>query len=227
MPFRAVLSDDVWMRREAGAFLGIYAFSYKIFMMEREGVPAWLACEDILTRMKDELILEAVDILKREMRDGRIDIKGYVAALPEKGEELEQDLFMVNNLIANANEIREQYRSYLNKDAGGGARDPETVSRGEGLRRFLMSVDAIEMLMRLSKVCGVWADDTGVYSSLNDPVEVLRKSAMLDEERGEAAEFVLSSKSFAESEALDDGELRILREALSGIDAQSGHTAAH
>ena len=185
--------------------------------MEKEGIPAWLVCEDILTRVKDELILEAVDILRKEMKEGRIDIKGYVAALPDKGQELEQDLFMVNNLISNANDIRSQYKAYLEKESKGGIDSPEVIARGEGLRRFLMAVDAIEMLMHLSRGYGMWADDTGVYSSLKDPVDVMRKSAMLDEGRAEALRFVLSSKSFASSEALENDEVQVLEETYEWI----------
>ncbi len=197
-------------------------------MEKSDGVPAWLRCEDILTRSKDELILEAVDILKNEMKEKRIDIKGYIAALPDKGQELEQDLFMISQLIARADEIRAQYKGYLEKERNGEIKDPEIIARGEGLRRFLMSVDAIDMLMRMSRVFGMWADDTGVYSSLKDPVDVMVKSASLDGGRAEALEFVLSSRRFPGSEALTNEEMQILEETLDRMEnGHGGHPHGH
>ncbi len=187
----------------------------------KEGVPAWLICEDILTRTKDELILEAIDILKKEMKEGRVDIKGYVAALPEKGQELEQDLFIVKNLVSRAPEIREQYKDYMKREQAGEITDPETVSRAEGLKRFLMSVDAIDLLMRYSTVFGMWADDVGVYSSLNDPVDIMVKTANMDEERVDALNFTLSSKTFEKNDAISNEERQLFEE--TSHNAHAGH----
>ena len=196
-------------------------------MDSKEGVPAWLMCEDILTRTKDELVLEAIDLLKAEMKAGRIDIKGYVAILPEKSQELEQDIFIVNNLIARAPEIREQYRDYLKKEADGKITDPEMILRGEGLRKFLLSVDAIDLLMRFSRVFGVWADDVGVFSKLNDPVDVMVKTANMDSERIEALSFVLSSKTFDKNDALSNEEIQIYKDTLENAHKPHGHKHSH
>ena len=35
--------------------------------MEKDATLAWMVCDDILTRIKDELILEAIDILHDEI----------------------------------------------------------------------------------------------------------------------------------------------------------------
>lgn len=196
-------------------------------MDNKDGVPAWLACEDILTRTKDELVLEAIDILRSEMKAGRIDIKGYVAALPEKGQELEQDLFIVNNLIARAPEIREQYKSYLKSEADGKITDPETIARGEGLRRFLMSVDAIDLLMKFSRAFGMWADDVGIYSTLKDPVDIMVKTANMDDDRIEALEFTLASKTFEKNEALSNEERQVLEETLANSKRSGHHKHSH
>jgi hypothetical protein len=197
-------------------------------MEKSDGVPAWLKCEDMLTRAKDELILEAIDLLKLEMKEKRIDIKGYIAALPDKGQELEQDLFMIGQLIARVEEIRSQYSGYLEKERNGEITDPEVIARGEALRRFLMSIDAIDMLMHFSRVFGTWADDTGVYSALKDPVDVMVKSASLDGGRADALDFVLSSKKFSESDALSNDEMQVLEETLDRVDRKhEGHTHGH
>jgi hypothetical protein len=191
---------------------------------EKEGVPSWLVCEDILTRTKDELILEAIDLLKKEMKAGHIDIKGYVAALPEKNQELEQDLFVVNNLISRAPEIREQYREYLQKEDEGGIKDPEVIMRGEGLRKFLLSVDAIDLLMKFSRVFGMWADDVGVFSTLKDPVDIMVKTANMADERIEALSFVVNNKTFENNEALSNDEMLMLEETVKNAKKRShGH----
>jgi hypothetical protein len=192
-------------------------------MESKEGVPSWLICEDILTRTKDELILEAVDLLKQEMKAGRIDIKGYVAALPEKNQELEQDMFVVNNLISRAPEIRQQYRAYLQDEADGKIKDPEIIMRGAGLKRFLLSVDAIDLLMKFSRVVGMWADDVGVYSTIRDPVDIMVKTANLSEERIEVLDFVTKDKTFEKNDVLSNEEMQILEETLANANKASHH----
>lgn len=196
---------------------------------EQDSVPAWLVCEDMLTRTKDELILEAIDILRKEMAEGRIDIRGYVAAMPEKGKELEQDLFVISNLIGRAGEIRERYAEYAKREGKGGISDPDVVLRGEELRKFLLSVNAIDLLMRLSRVFGMWADDVGNYSLLNNLIDVMVKSAGLDGDRLEALGFVVSSKVFADSKALSDEEMRLLKETLgsTGGGSTGGGSTGH
>jgi hypothetical protein len=183
-------------------------------MADNGEMPAWLLCEDILTKIKDELILEAIDILHEEINQRRINIEGYVPILPEKTEEVERDLFLLNNLLSRREEIKEQYRRYSQERQ---KKDPEQVMRMEALNKFLMSIDAITFLMDTSHVFEMWADETGKYSRIRDPSELLSTSAS-NEERIAALRFILSSSKFTENEPLGDEEFAILRQALDSAE---------
>lgn len=177
-----------------------------------------MLCDDIITRMKDELVLEAVDLLHAEIKAKRIDISGYTALMPDKSAELQRDLYIISNLVARGHEIMDQYGPYL--DAA--ERDPERLARKEELKKFLMSVQGITMLMRYSTIADTWATDVGKFSSLTDIAQILARTANMADERKELMDYVLSNKKFKDSEALSDEELAALRSAhrlLSGAKA--------
>ncbi len=178
-------------------------------------VKAWLLCEDVLTQIKDELVLEAVDILKKEKKEGRMSISGYVPAMPEKGGELEEDLFMINKVVENAKEMRSTWSRYLEDSGSDGSVPP---SRIEELKKFLLAVDAIDLLMHTSNVFKKWADDTGRFQKTERPVDVIVESARGSKTRIEALGFVLSSSTFNGSNCpLKNDELSILKEGYSKL----------
>lgn len=177
--------------------------------------PAWMLCEDIMTRLKDELVLEAVDMLHDEMKAGRMDMKGYVSLLPDKSNELQRDMYMINELIRREPEIIEHYRPLL--DGIDEEKDPKKVAMAEGLMKFMLSVKAISTLMRLSSIAGMWAEDTGRYSNSDQLEEIMVKTARMDEERMEVLDFVLSRKKFLDSEALTPHEIGILKKVRKAI----------
>jgi len=183
--------------------------------MTKGDAPAWMASEDIIIRMKDELILQAVDLLREEIKAGRVDINGYVPLLPDKPNEIQRDMYIINNLVLREHEIIEQYRPFLEGSIE--EKDPDKVRSIEGLRKFVLSVRAISTLMRLSEVAGRWADDTGKYSELKEPAQVLLSTARMGEDRVEVLDFVLSSSKFEKSEALTKAEMEMLRKVRKAI----------
>ncbi|MDE1768182.1 MAG: hypothetical protein KGH64_02670 [Candidatus Micrarchaeota archaeon] len=173
--------------------------------------PAWMICEDILTKAKDELVLEAMDILHEEIKAGHIDIKGYVAPLPDKSGEIQKDMFIINNLRMREQEITEQYSKYIEDNI---EMDPERLERSDELKRFMLSVKGISLLMYMSEIVGVWADATGNYSQIDDPAMIISKTLKDDERRVDVLTYVLASSKFINSEALSDEETAILRRGL-------------
>ncbi|MHB1830570.1 MAG: hypothetical protein ACYCO0_04210 [Candidatus Micrarchaeaceae archaeon] len=178
-------------------------------------VPSWMTCEDIITRMKDEIILEAIDILHDEIKAGRMDIRGYTALLPDKSNEIQKDMYMVRNLVQREEEILEKYKPYFGGKLD--ETDPAMVERVEELKKFVLSVQAITMLMRLSEVAGRWADDTGKYSDIKEPERIMLNTARMADERAELIDFALSNSRFGKSEALTANELGMLREVRSAM----------
>ena len=179
--------------------------------MMAEEAPAWMLCEEMITRLKDELILEAIDILHEELKAGRIEISGFVPLLPDKHDELQKDMYMIGNLVQREAEIEAQYGPLVD-DASNG-KDPERVARREELWKFILSVRAISTLMRLGEVAREWAQDTGQYSGQRNMNDILSRSMNKQSARCELVDFVLSSRRFCKSEALTDDEIGIIRQA--------------
>lgn len=180
--------------------------------MEKDGdVPAWMACEDMITRLKEELILEAIDILHRELEAGNVDITGYVPALQDRPEQIQKDIYIISNLRMREAQILDQYVPLLEKND---EKDPKKLQRIEDLRKFVMSVRAISTLMRFSDIAKDWAESTGRYSNLRDAEQILIKTMNAADEREEVLEFALSSSKFMKSDALNPEEISILRGVL-------------
>ncbi len=189
-------------------------------MDHKSEVPAWMLCEDIITRIKDELVLEAIDIVHENMDAGRMDISGYVPLLPDKPNEMQRDMFIINNLIEKENEIADKYRPYIEEK---NVSDPAKLKRIEELRKFMLSLSAISMLMRFSKVAESWSNDIGMHSAVNDMKSIIVKTLAAADERMEILGYVLSSSRFARSEALKKNELAILKEALEAAKSKALH----
>ncbi len=178
-----------------------------------QDAPAWMLCEDMITRLKDELILEAIDMLHEELKAGRVDISGYVSLLPDKPDELQKDMYIIGNLVQRESEIEAMYGPLIANAPN--EKDPRKVERMEGLRKFMLSVRAISTLMRLSEVAGEWAQSTGRYSRYVNIGEILSRSMQEDGARCELVDFVLSSVRFLRSEALTGDEIGIVKQARS------------
>ncbi len=170
-----------------------------------------MLCEDIITRLKDELVLEAIDIMNGEIKAGRVDIKGYVSLLPDKSDEIQRSMYIINNLRIREHEIVEQYAPYLGEMD---EKDPEKLKRIEDLRKFVLSVGAISTLMRFSEIAAAWADDVGRHTELKDQEKIIISTIRGMNDRIEILEFAISSGKFIRSETLTNDEISMLKGAL-------------
>jgi hypothetical protein len=178
--------------------------------MEKDATPAWMVCDDILTRIKDELILEAIDILHDEINSKHLVIEGYSPVVLERSEEMQRDIYLINNLMERAEEISTNYGKYLDGSAAAEVTDPLRV---EELKRFLMSISGIRFLMDTAKVFESWSADTGKYYSEKDPSSIIKKTMGKGTEREKALEYILKSKKIIENEAITKEERSILDRA--------------
>ncbi|MDE1857034.1 MAG: hypothetical protein KGH98_03035 [Candidatus Micrarchaeota archaeon] len=177
-------------------------------------MPAWIVCQGLLTKLKDELILEAMEVLHREIDAGRIKVGGSMVTLPDKSAEMERDMFIINNLIAESPKIHERYDSYVADKDSGAQTDPKMVQRIEELHRFLLGVDEIALLIRMSKTFNDWIEETGEHTRINDPSEIIRLTSEAKGERAEALRFVLGHRYFAKEGVLTEDEKAMIKGAL-------------
>jgi hypothetical protein len=182
-----------------------------------QGFPAWLVCEEILNKAKDELITEAIEVLHEEMKRGRISFKGSMVNVPERDADFERDRFLINELLQKEEEVRRVYGPYIEgKRNGAKGMDATMIQRVEEAERFLLAVTQIVILMRMSKVMDTWLSDVGMYPKIKDPAEILASTVHRTESefRIDALRFVLSSKTFIRERIFTQDERNILEKAL-------------
>ncbi len=170
-------------------------------------VPAWMTCEDMLNRIKSELITEAIEVLDRAVGDKEIDIKGYIVNMPEKSNETDMKMFIINRIIENRDQIMERYRGSLDMDGN----SKSDVIRSERLRKFLFSVDQICELMGYSRIIEEWMGDIGKNSNIDDLAGMIKRTVSGNDQRAEVMMYVLRSAKMKKERIITDYE----REALA------------
>jgi len=181
-----------------------------------EGIPAWLVCVDILNKAKNELITEAMDTLKEQIGANNIAIEGnLVTTMPDKSAETERDIFIINRLLENANNIRQTYNRFISeKESVPQNLDSETVERIAKLKVFLLSLDKIEFLMEYSGHFSDWDHDVSMEVKIGSPAEIIAKTVRTNPERREILMFLLNSKIVQKEEIFSENERDILSNAL-------------
>jgi len=193
-------------------------------MEDTNGIKPWLIAQDMFTKVKDELVLEAIDVLHEQVNKKRIAIEGHTVTMPEQPADFDRDLFIVNNILAEADSIRSQYSDYMEKYSNGGSTDAKLIERVEELKKTLMAVSEIEMLMGLSSAANEMVNDVSMHVSESDAAEVIAK-AVADAHGGRKAElmdYIRSSSRFAKAEVFEPEEQEIIDRALSILDKMSG-----
>ncbi|EQD48772.1 hypothetical protein B2A_07856 [mine drainage metagenome] len=182
-------------------------------MADDHEVPTWLYCQDILLSIKEELIAEALDTLNNEIAEHRIDIQGSMVTAQEGSEDIEKKMFVIENLRHKADEIRDQYKSYLRIPEHEKTNlDPDLVGRLESMKKFLLAVTQITMLMDYSEVFDEWARDMGHGAKGSKPIDLLI-STMDHGQRCEALEF--ASKRHKVMAYLGEQDAEIVRDAVA------------
>src|SRR5271167_1748135 len=109
------------------------------------GISAWLLCEDIFNRIKNELITQAMDTLQIAIDAKIIEVSGSLVTLPDKPGETEMQMFIINRLVGEKDSILERYKAHMAIEPD--KNDPNAVIQKERLKKFLLCVEQISMLM--------------------------------------------------------------------------------
>ncbi len=144
----------------------------------RDLVPAWMVCVDILNKAKRELVTQAVETLEREVKAGRLDIKGSMITVPDQPSDDEMKLFVIGQVLSNAEQMRERYGSYIRGIyAKGKGATPQEVEGAERASLLLMAVEKIEMLVGYGRQLDSWINDASMAVSIDDPALVLKETS--------------------------------------------------
>jgi hypothetical protein len=176
--------------------------------------PAWMICVDILNRAKRELVTQAMDTLDREVEAKRMDIKGSMITVPDQPSEDEMKLFVLGQILTNAEQMRERYGKYIKEVHTKGkdvtAREIEGADRA---RLLLMAVEKIEILVHYSRQLDTWITDASMEIGLDDPAQILKKTS---EKHGrmEILSFLVKSPKIREEEVFTDSEFDLISSVL-------------
>jgi hypothetical protein len=182
-----------------------------------EESPAWMVCEDLVSRIEAELMSEALDLLEDEIKAGRVKVEGNLVTSSELTSEAEKHLFILDRLLEDESNLRYRYENLVNAVEEGRESNPEVVARLEEVKKFLLVVSQISMTVKQAKVFAAWFTDAGSNMKIKDPSEILYLTSVGNQERKEALDFVLTSKAFIRSEALKDGEFETVRKAYERL----------
>ena len=177
-------------------------------------MPAWIICEDLLVKMREELLEEAMSILDKERQAGHIEVNGKPLSTGESGNYTEEALYIINNLIADAPKLHEEYARYISVQSDKKLSEAD-AKRFKELKDFVLAIDELSLLMDYSRILSAWAEEVAHYVKDTDPAEILKKTSNDPEElRKEVLKFFISNKTFASKSPLSEHEINIVSNAL-------------
>ena len=177
-------------------------------------MPAWLVCDEIISKMGEELLSQAISVMHEQLEKKRISLKGHLPTFSEGESEKEKDMFLISQLVKEHGNIEKQFTSYIkeaktNKDA---------VSRIDELQKFLLELRQILLLFNYSKACESWLIDVEQGMKEENPELLLAKSMKPDAQlRSEILEHVLRNKEFIKNKVFSEQELKIMENALNSV----------
>lgn len=178
-------------------------------------MPAWMIAEEILSKAERILMESALELLRSQIKSGTIKVDGTFVPSSEASGEAERDLFLMEKLIADEENLYHRYQNLVSSVESGKEQDMHIVERMEEIKKFLLSVSQISLTAKNAKVFREWFSDAGSKMSIKDPAEILDSTAMLRQERASALEFFVGNKKFINSEILMPEEIEILKKAYS------------
>lgn len=175
---------------------------------------AWLLCEDLLLKIKEAIVEEASGVLHREIEEDRIKLSADWVNMESQNEALERDMFLINNLLAEAPEMLWKQDEYIRaKETSGAKLDADTVAKIESIKKLSLAISYISVLMEHTTVIDNWVKDIEQMPLAQDPTDLLKST--LNNKRLELLKFFLKSKQFGSS-LLSKEEFSMLSEVTCG-----------
>ena len=190
-------------------------------MMEgKDGIPAWIICEDLLVKVKTELANEAIITLQKEVKNGRMKVNGKIISPNEISSDAERDLFVANQIAHESDEMLNTYSNYINaKEANIEKITPEDVEKIENTKKLMMAIHEITILMKYRKSAEEWILEIEGIPTIDDPVKLLASTIHGSEDiRFEILSFMLERKSIVEEKIFSDEERKMMLDSLKIVD---------
>ncbi len=178
--------------------------------MPKEEMPAWMVCDGIISKMRDELLSQAVSVMHEQLEKKRISLEGQLPTLDEGASGQERDAFLLSQIIKEHKNIERQFGEYIEHAKVG----HEDLARIEELQRFLLELRQIVMLSDYSKECEGWLAEAEKELKEEDPAKIMAKTMKKEGKRQELLDYVMKSKKFMKDGVFSEAERKIMDEAL-------------
>ena len=103
-------------------------------------MPAWMIAEEILSKAERILMESALELLRSQIKSGTIKVDGTFVPSSEASGEAERDLFLMEKLIADEENLYHRYQNLVSSVESGKEQDMHIVERMEEIKKFLLSV---------------------------------------------------------------------------------------
>lgn len=185
---------------------------------ESSGFPAWMLAQALVIKAKNVLFDEAINLLYKEIDEKRMALTGkFLPIDPEKSGEMEQGLFLVQQLLEKKDAIIKDFDSSIRK-LENEAKDENDVKRLDDTKRFLIAIEKIALFASYAGVFGEWFDSVSAMANANSASAILVETSRGIPHRIEALRFLIDSKLVYDKELFDDDERDIVIKAISSID---------
>ncbi len=179
-------------------------------MQNDNDTPAWMVCDELISKMRDEILSQAVSAMREQLEKKHIALEGQLPSASEEGSEKERDAFLLEQIVKQHENMERQFGEYL-EVAG---LDKTAMARAEGLRRFLLELRQIVLLDGYAKECERWLADAEKELKGRDAAEIMAKTIKKDEKRREVLDYALKNKQFVRENVFSEGEKHIMEDAL-------------
>lgn len=177
-----------------------------------EGVmPAWLVCDGILSKARDELISAAIRTMHEQVEKKRLSLEGQPLSANESTSEQEKDRFFLEQLMHERENMERTFEEQI-ENASIGEKDRARIDE---MQKFLLAIKQIAVLYRFSSVCGDWLVDAEKELREAEPDRLLARTAAKGApERTEALSYLIKSKELSSERVFTDQERKIMERAL-------------
>lgn len=202
------------------AFKGL-RFLNNCMQTENDTMPAWLVCDGILSKARDELLSQAIRTVHEQIKKKRLSLEGEPVSVNEATSQQEKDMYFLGQLVQERERMEKQFAEYI-EAASIGEKDRARIDE---LQQFLLALKQIALLYRYSDVCGAWLMDA--EKELREPESAMLLASTASRgisERKEVLAYLATSKELENEGVFTDQEKSIIKRALELIEAS---TTAH
>ncbi len=179
-------------------------------MPKADDSPAWMLCEELMVKVKEAMVSEAIRVLHEEIDSGRIKLNAGWVNTESQTEELERAMFLINRLVEEAPKMLEAQSKYIAAaEAQDAKADAKTIENIESMKRLGMAVSYISALIGHVGVIDGWIKGIGNVPHINDMESVLKET--LNEERLNTVKFIIATKALSR-DLLSEDEARLLKD---------------